>query len=147
MSRPGEVHVLENPEVAEFKLFYSLSIYLTGEPILDGELARRHFGRLEKVVGREAVKNLLVGWRAAMDDSEHTEQRVHEILSDPVRGPTAKTLLVLWYTGGIRVLNANIWNIESAADYFGALAWKVVGSHPPGFSNQFYGHWKYPTEY
>ena len=130
-------------------LFLSLWKYLTGEPDLDSEVARRHYQRLQSVLRPEALPKLLDEWRAAQKEPAQTSQRLTRILSDSVLGPAAKTLILLWYTGGIKTVvdGNNVWQIESATDYFTALAWKVVGSHPPGLSNQFFGHWKYPTEY
>jgi hypothetical protein len=135
--------------VTQFALFFSLSKYLTGEPALDRELAQRHFGRLQSASDPAALASLLLQWQDAEKNPSQTDRLVRKILSDSVLGPPAKTLILLWYTGGIKnvVDNTTIWVIETAADYFGALAWKVVGSHPPGLSNQFFGHWKYPTEY
>jgi Membrane bound FAD containing D-sorbitol dehydrogenase len=134
---------------AQFPLFLSLSKYLTGEPGLDRKLAQRHFSRLRSASDPAALAKLLVQWQAAQKNHAQTDRLVRKILADPVLGPLAKTLMLLWYTGGIKgvVGNTTLWTIETAADYFGALAWKVVGSHPPGLSNQFFGHWKYPTEF
>jgi hypothetical protein len=133
----------------QFPLFFSLSEYLTGEPNLGRNLAQRHFSRLRSVSDPSALAELLVQWQAAQKNPAQTERLVRKILSDSILGPLAKTLIMLWYTGGIKdvVDNTTFWTIETAADYFGALAWKVVGSHPPGLSNQFFGHWKYPTEF
>ena len=134
---------------SRFGLFLSLSKYLTGEPALDRELAQRHFDRLQSASDAEALANLLLQWEAAEKNPAQTDRLVRKILSDSVLGPLAKTLILLWYTGGIKnvIDNTTVWVIETAGDYYGALAWKVVGSHPPGLSNQFFGHWKYPTEY
>jgi len=93
------------------------------------------------------MAKLLRQWRIAEKDLAHTAEMVGKILADTVLGPMAKKLILLWYTGGIKSTATNLWEIDTAADYFGALAWKVVGSHPPGLSDQFFGHWKYPTEY
>lgn len=133
----------------QFSLFFSLSKYLTGEPGLDRKLAERHFSRLRSASDPAALAGLLVQWQAAQKNPTQTDRLVRKILSDSVLGPLAKTLILVWYTGGIKdvVGNTTLWKIETAADYFGALAWKVVGAHPPVLSNQFFGHWKYPTEY
>jgi hypothetical protein len=133
---------------ANFPLFFSLSKYLTGEPGLDRELAHGHLHRLHASDPATLAK-LLLKWEAAQKNPAQTDRLVRNILSDAVLGPLAKTLILLWYTGGIKsvVDNTTTWAIETAADYFGALAWKVMGSHPPVLSNQFFGHWKYPTEY
>jgi hypothetical protein len=145
---PREVHMTK-PVGGQFPLFFSLSEYLTGEPGLDHNLAERHFSRLRSVSDPAALAKLLVQWQAAQKNPAQTERLVRKILSDSVLGPLAKALIMLWYTGGIKdvVGNTSVWTIETAADYFGALAWKVVGCHPPGLSNQFFGHWKYPTEF
>ena len=31
-------------------------------------------------------------------------------------------------------------------DYFDALMWSVIGAHPPGLSDGYYGHWRYPPD-
>ena len=146
---PREVRMSKPVGGGQFPLFFSLSKYLTGEPGLDRELAERHFSRLRSAIDPAALAKLLLQWQTAQKTPIQTERLVKKILADSVLGPLAKTLILLWYTGGIKnvVNNNTIWVIESAADYFGALAWKVVGSHPPALSNQFFGHWKYPTEY
>jgi len=130
----------------DFASFLLLSEYLTGETRLDRELAQSHFRRLQSTTDVDTTSKLLLRWRAAQEDPAMTGEVVAKILSDAVLGILAKKLILLWYTGGIKNA-AGQWEIETAADYFGALAWKVVGSHPPGLSNQFFGHWKYPTEY
>ena len=130
----------------DFASFLLLSEYLTGETGLDRELAQSHFRRLQSTTDVDTTSKLLLRWRAAQEDPAMTGEVVAKILSDAVLGILAKKLILLWYTGGIKNA-AGQWEIETAADYFGALAWKVVGSHPPGLSNQFFGHWKYPTEY
>jgi hypothetical protein len=146
----AERGVHDNPTGdSRFGLFLSLSQYLTGEPALDHALAQRHFGRLQSASDSAVLANLLLQWQAAEKNPAQTDGLVRKILSDSVLGPLAKTLILLWYTGGIKnvVDNTTVWVIETAGDYYGALAWKVVGSHPPGLSNQFFGHWKYQTEY
>ena len=136
-------------EHSQFSLFYSLSKYLIAEPGLGRELAQGHFSRLRSASAPAALSKLLLQWQAAQKNPTQTDRLVKKILADSVLGPLAKTLILLWYTGGIKnvVDNQTIWVIETAADYFNALAWKVAGSHSPGLSNQFFGHWKYPTEY
>jgi hypothetical protein len=134
-------------EDSQFALFFSLSNYLTGEPVLDRELAQRHFSRLRSVSDPPVLAKLLLRWQAAQKNPAQTDRLVKKMLADSLLGPLAKTLILLWYTGGIKNPGDGTWIIETAADYFGALAWKVVGSHPPGLANQFFGHWKYPTEY
>lgn len=138
---------MTKPTDAQFPLFFSLSKYLTGEPGLDHGLAQAHFRRLQSASNPAALAKLLLRWDAAQKNPAQTDRLVRGILSDSVLGPLAKTLILLWYTGGLKSPADNTWVIETAADYFGALAWKVTGSHPPGLSNQFFGHWKYPTEY
>ncbi len=139
---------MASPPDSQFVLFFSLSKYLTGEPGLDRELAQRHFKRLRSASDPAALAKLLVQWQAAQKNPARTDRLVKKIIADSVLGPLSKTLILLWYTGGIKnvVDNNTIWLIETAADYFNALVWKVAGSHPPGLSNQFFGHWKYPTE-
>jgi hypothetical protein len=130
----------------DFASFLSLSEYLTGETGLDRGLAQSHFRRLQSTADADTISKLLLRWGAAQEDPALIGELVAKIVSDADLGPLAKRLILLWYTGGIKNA-AGRWEIETPADYFGALAWKVVGSHPPGLSNQFYGHWKYPTEY
>jgi Membrane bound FAD containing D-sorbitol dehydrogenase len=136
-----------SPRDTQFPLFFSLSKYLTGESGLDRALAEAHLKRLRSVSNLATLAKLLAQWQAAQKNPAQTERMIKKILADPILGPLAKTLIMLWYTGGIKNPDDGTWVIETAADYFNALSWKVAGSHPPGLSNQFFGHWKYPTEY
>ena len=66
------------------------------------------------------------------------------ILPDKEDGPSAKLILLLWYTGGIQI--GKDWDVQSADRYYRALVWEAVGAHPPTLSNGYFGHWKYPPE-
>jgi len=132
----------------QLRLFVTLSERLTGETGLDQERAQSHLGRLQHAFPN-LIEQLLERWQATAQDPETADRAAGAMLSDAVLGAAAKAVILIWYTGGLKMTvgGATIWEIESAADYFGALAWKVVGSHAPGLSNQFFGHWKYPTEF
>jgi hypothetical protein len=131
------------------RLFISLSEHLTGEIGLDQAQARSHLRRLRAAFDTKLIEKLLDRWQRGAQDPAKTDRLAGQMLSDAVLGSLAQAVILIWYTGGIKITVANttVWRIETGADYFGALAWKVVGSHAPGLSNQFFGHWKYPTEF
>jgi hypothetical protein len=84
----------------EFASFLSLSEYLTGEIGLDRGLAQSHFHRMQVASDANAIAKLLLQWREAKNDPSYTAEMVGNILADAVLGPLAKTLILLWYTGG-----------------------------------------------
>ena len=68
------------------------------------------------------------------------------LLPDPKLGPVARTILLLWYIGGIQNPGSGDWEMTSAEHYYRALVWEAIGAHPPTLSNGYFGHWKYPPE-
>lgn len=68
------------------------------------------------------------------------------LFPDPKLGPLARTVLLLWYIGGIQNPASGDWEMTSAEHYYRALVWEAIGAHPPTLSNGYFGHWKYPPE-
>ena len=125
--------------------FLRLSRILTGKETLDVGLAVAYLERArEKLAGK--LDALLEHFDRLLAAGANPIDAVKDILIHPVDGPSAKLILLLWYTGAI--LNADgDWEIHSADQYYRALIWEAIGAHPPTLSNGYYGHWKYPAEY
>src|SRR6516162_4613621 len=103
----------------QLRLFVTLSERLTGETGLDQERAQSHLGRLQHAFPN-LIEQLLERWQATAQDPETADRAAGAMLSDAVLGAAAKAVILIWYTGGLKMTvgGATIWEIESAADYF-----------------------------
>lgn len=125
--------------------FLLLSQVLTAESSLPDDLVDAYFKRAQDQFGPLLV-TLLTQFAALVKTGRDPIDIVRQdIFPDEIVGPTAKTILLLWYTGGIRNA-AGDWEMQSADQYYRALVWEAIGAHPPTLSNGYYGHWKYPAE-
>jgi len=128
-----------------FDTFLQLSRVLTAEATLPVDLANAYFTRAERQLG-PPLGALLDRFAALVDGGGDPVEIVRtQILLDAAHGPAARTVLLLWYLGGIQNA-AGDWDMESADQYYRALVWDAIGAHPPTLSNGYYGHWKYPAE-
>ena len=130
----------------QLQVFLRLSSILTAEQALPTDLNETNFKRAQQNLGPkldallDRFSSLLVaGNRDPIDIVRD------DILSSPDHGPVARTILLLWYIGGIQNA-AGDWEMQSADQYYRALVWDAIGAHPPTLSNGYFGHWKYPTE-
>src|SRR5260370_24920999 len=91
--------IMASPLVdSQFALFFSLSNYLTGEPVLDRELAQRHYSRLRSVSDPPVLAKLLLQWQAAQKNQAHTDRLVKKKTSSSFVGPMSKTPTPLPFT-------------------------------------------------
>ena len=68
-----------------------------------------------------------------------------KLANDPALGPTVKSIVILWFTGQLQ-LGQNAAGAATGDDYFQALMWSCIGSHPPALSDGYFGHWRYPPD-
>jgi hypothetical protein len=79
------------------------------------------------------------------------------ILDDPMLGPVARNIILLWYCGTWTALSED-WHaaygashrdathVVSAQAYQGGLQWTAAGAHPAGAGPQGFGAWSAPPE-
>jgi hypothetical protein len=131
--------------VGPTETFHQLSLVLTAARVLPSDLVQSHFKHAEEELGSKLTE-LLDRFATLTENGRDPVQVIREeILTDANLGPTAKTVLLLWYIGGVRNA-AGDWEVQSADHYYRALVWDAIGAHPPTLSNGYYGHWKYPAE-
>src|SRR3989442_1465701 len=124
--------------------FLQLSRVLTAERTLPADLADVYFRRAQDHLGPK-LGALLDRFATLVKGGGDPVDIVRvEILPDATHGPSARTVLLLWYIGGIQNA-AGDWEMESADQYYRALVWEAIGAHPPTLSNGYFGHWKYPA--
>jgi len=128
------------------QLFLRLSSVLTAERALPADLVEIYFKRAQQSLGPKLDALLArCGALLAAGNRDLIDIVRDEILASPDHGPVAKTVLLLWYIGGIQNA-AGDWEMQSADQYYRALVWDAIGAHPPTLSNGYFGHWKYPVE-
>jgi Membrane bound FAD containing D-sorbitol dehydrogenase len=125
--------------------FFQLSCALTAQA-LDIGLAEAYLARMRAAPGQQLDK-LLDHFRARVKAGIDPVKVIKDtILPDATLGLVAKTILLLWYIGGIQAQPGGDWEMISADQYYRALVWEAIGAHPPTLSNGYFGHWKYPPE-
>ena len=96
--------------------------------------------------GESAVQDLLTRFedlKAASGDLN--DSIANQIISDPALGPIARSMLFLWFAG-LLDLAATPFPQATGADFAEALMWTAAGAHPAGYSDGYYGHWRYPPD-
>jgi hypothetical protein len=118
---------------------------LTGFAQLEPEMVQAHFETTKAQLGTK-LDALLTRFAAIEGDAAGIVAAVRkEMALNADFAASAKFVLVLWYTGGVAI--GKNWDFSgSASAYYRGLVWRVIGAHPPGLSNAYYGHWKYPPE-
>ena len=131
---------------AQFSVFLHLSRVLTGKNTLELDLAEAYFERMQTHLGPK-LHSLLTRFAELLDQGKDPIEVVaKEIFPNSAEGPSAKLILLLWYTGGVQVPPDNDWEMQSADHYYRALVWEAIGAHAPTRSNGYFGHWKYPPQ-
>lgn len=140
--------------------FLALSVILTGFD--DAELwgtgmIDEYLGWLLGTVGDRFTGELLSATQYAIDEAkgDHAQLELlvrENILADPLLGPIARNLIVLWYLGQWNQLPAD-WRdahgasaldqtcIVSPDAYVQGLAWKAIYTHPTGAKMPGYASW------
>jgi len=135
----------ENKKGARLDEFLHLSRVLAAQE-LDVHLAEQYLERVRDAAGAD-LDTLLDRFQARVKAGDDPVKIVKDrLLPDPKLGPLAKTILLLWYIGGIQNPGSGDWEMTSADHYYRALVWTAIGAHPPTLSNGYFGHWKYPPE-
>ena len=125
-------------------LFIELSSLLVGVAVARIP-AQRHFSALKSADSRQ-LHQVLVRFRqlkAAGGDIVRTVQE--KLANDAALGPAVKSIVILWFTGQLQ-LGLNAAGAAIGDDYFQALMWSCIGSHPPALSDGYFGHWRYPPD-
>jgi hypothetical protein len=125
--------------------FLQLSGVLTAQE-LNVHLAEAYLERIREAAGAH-LDMLLDLFQTRVKAGDDPVKIVKDtLLPDPKLGPVARTILLLWYIGGIQNPASGDWEMRSADHYYRALVWQAIGAHPPTLSNGYFGHWKYPPE-
>jgi len=126
--------------------FVSLSSALTGvsaaqlRPDVDPiGIADQYFDTLTGNVSAAILADLAAKFRAIADPVEAAGQ----ILDDPVFGLIARSIIKLWLLGQWYnpVNPSQAIKVVSAQAYKESLVWKVMQSHPMGYSMFQFGYW------
>lgn len=126
--------------------FRELSAVLTGFTNLSPATAARHLKTLQHALGAKPVAELLGRFRTFKGGGDQLVKQVRtELFGDAVLGPVVRQVTLLWFTGLIANGDAPP-ALMSADDYFEALMWPAIGSHPPAFSDGYFGHWRNPAD-
>jgi hypothetical protein len=127
-------------------LFCELSSVLTGEGAVAASTAERHLKTLRATVGGGQIDAVLQRFGALKNQGGDIVQAVRDgLVNDPSWGALVKKIILLWYTGLIDT-GQGPPALESQDDYFEAMMWSAVGAHPPGLSDGYFGHWRYPPD-
>ena len=135
----------ERQKRSGFDEFLKLSSVLVGQK-LDVHLAEEYFEKVREA-DAASLDKLLDRFQERVEAGDDPVTVVKAaLLPDPKLGPVARTILLLWYIGGIQNPGSGDWEMTSAEHYYRALVWEAIGAHPPTLSNGYFGHWKYPPE-
>ena len=127
-------------------LFRELSVVLTGEAEVSPTTADRHLATLSQRLGETEIGEVLERFDALKAQGGDLSAAVgDQIIANASLGPAAKAIVLLWFAG-VPDLSPGAPGPASEADYFEALMWTALGAHPPGCSDGYYGHWRYPPD-
>jgi hypothetical protein len=136
---------LKQEKETRLDAFFQLSVALAAHE-LSVHLAETYLERVREATGAH-LDMLLDLFQTRLKAGDDPVKIVKDtLLPDPKLGPVARTILLLWYIGGIQNPASGDWELTSADHYYRALVWQAIGAHPPTLSNGYFGHWKYPPE-
>ena len=127
-------------------VFVSLSSALTAvsadqlKPKLDPiGIADQYFATLADNIDASTLANLA----SAFQSSANPSQAAEVILKDPVLGPVARSIMKLWLLGAWYSPSnpMSAVKVVSSQAYKESLVWKVMQSHPMGYSMFTFGYW------
>jgi hypothetical protein len=135
--------------------FVALSALLTGfdeVQLLGSGVAEEHLATLDSLLPGAVVSGLLKAIEDLPPEGDRQAAINGTILADPMLGPVARNLIVLWYSGIWTQLPAawrethgasplDTTRTTSGAAYRAGLQWLVAGAHAPGASHQGFGAW------
>jgi hypothetical protein len=140
--------------------FIDLSALLTGfqrEQLLGTGVAGQYLRTLEEAVCGQVLDDLLHAYER-LPAGERSEAAVtSEILDHTDRGPVARNLIMLWYSGAWRALPDDWRRVNGASPldtdrvvsgeaYVAGLQWVAAGAHPIGARPPGFGSWALPPE-
>jgi hypothetical protein len=127
-------------------VFVAISSALTGvsagqlSPAIDPiGISGQYLAALTANVAAPTLASLVTTFQAAGDPVKGAAA----LLADPVLGPVARSIMKLWLLG-VWYAPANptqAVNVVSSQAYKESLVWKVMQSHPMGYSMFTYGYW------
>jgi len=127
-------------------VFVNLSSALTGvsteqlKPAIDPiGIAKQYFETLNSNIDRAELDRLGVTFQATSDPNKAAEV----ILQDPAMGGVARSIMKLWLLGSWYNPKqpTNAVNVVSSQAYKESLVWKIMQSHPMGYSMFPFGYW------
>lgn len=130
-------------------VFVSLSSALTGvsadqlQPGVDPiGIADQYFSTLTGNVSATTLATLAATFQSITDPM----QAAARVLADPVLGPVARSIMKLWMLGAwySPANPSQAVNVVSSQAYKESLVWKVMQSHPMGYSMFTFGYWAKP---
>ncbi len=149
MTRPDDI--LED--------FLLVSAALTGFTVADLHatgMVKTYLDTVRDITGDDiAMRLLTVGSRALRWPDDVERQLQLRVMDDKDLGPVARSLVVLWYTGGWVQLPAD-WRqrngastadcdrLLSARSYTEGLMWPAIGAHPQGAKPPGFASWVDP---
>jgi Membrane bound FAD containing D-sorbitol dehydrogenase len=128
--------------------FVSLSSALTGvnpaqlRPAVDPiGIAGQYLAKIQNVANFD---NLLATFTAKRGELGG-DQAAAFVLADPALGPVARSIIKMWLLGTwYDPQNAQPPQVVSTQAYKESLVWKVMQSHPMGYSMWDFGYWAGP---
>jgi hypothetical protein len=139
---------MSNPPLT-LPVFVSLSSALTGvsaaqlKPQIDPiGIADQYFAALTGNVSAATLADL----GASFQSVSNPVKAATKVLADPVLGPVARSIMKLWLMGSwYNPANpTQAVNVVSAQAYKESLVWKIMQSHPMGYSMFTFGYWAKP---
>lgn len=144
---PGDPTVSTASNVpTDLDRFVRLSSALTGvaatqlKPALDPiGIADQYLATLRRSIDPKILQSLL----AAVPEAPVATIDVAYLLDDPTLGPIARSIIKLWLLGSwYDPLNpSSAVRVVSAQAYKESLVWRVMQSHPMGYSMFSFGYW------
>jgi len=130
-------------------VFVALSAALTGvnaaqlnPPIDPIGIANQYLATLTANVSAATLSNLAQTFQSISNPN----QAATVILADPVLGPVARSIMKVWLLGSWYnpATPTQAVNVVSAQAYKESLVWKIMQSHPMGYSMFTFGYWAEP---
>jgi hypothetical protein len=101
---------------------------------------------LRDTLGAGQIDTILRCFGELKDQGGEITRAVRDgLVNDSALGPLVRKIILLWYAGLIDT-GQGPPALGSQDDYFEALMWSAVGAHPPGLSDGYFGHWRYPPD-
>ncbi|HEX3151849.1 MAG TPA: hypothetical protein VHR66_27505 [Gemmataceae bacterium] len=150
------------------KDFLTLSSALTGFTTADLQgtgLVDIYYNQTLDVIGSRITGILLLKWSAIRTeagtfdplDAKFKPRIQKDIFDDPLVGPVARNVLLMWYTGNWYQMPGE-WrqnygasagdqpHVVSAKAYQEGLMWRAIAAHPPAAKSPGFGSWAEPPK-